>query len=93
MNHDIGSAIDIVGEVPTDRVSGTTLTATLYDPDGDAVFSDQSMTFETVNQNVAYKRWQSVSGTHAAGRYKFVIKATNGGFTTSEKGYFFLESI
>jgi len=89
MNYVIGSAIKIKSEPSI--VIDTTMTLDLYDPDGDKLLDDEAMVFDTVNTSIAFKVWQSIVGTHTLGRYKYIVKATNGTFSNQAKGFFNLE--
>jgi hypothetical protein len=91
MNHILGSAVEIFCEIPSAKVTGTTLTLeSLVDPDGTNFASSQSLTFDLTTTNLASVVWQSASGTHKTGKYKFLVKAANGARVNYGKGSFYL---
>lgn len=79
MNYIVGSAITISCEIPSDKVTGTTLTLeSLIDPDGNDLSASEALVFGTGdNANIATVVWQSLS-THLTGKYIYVIKSLNG---------------
>jgi len=93
MNHLVGSAVEIFCEIPSDQVSGTTLTLeSLTDPDGTDYSASEGLTFSTVSgdENIASVVWQSTEGTHQVGKYEYIIKSTNGTRENFGKGNFYL---
>lgn len=93
MNHIIGSAVEIFAEVPSDKLTGTTLTLeSLIDPDGNELSESQSLTFSVVSgqENIASVVWQSTSGTNPVGKYVYIIKSLNGTKENFSKGTFYL---
>lgn len=95
MNFLVGSAVEIFCEVPSDKVSGTTLTLeSLKDPDGNELATSQTLTFSEVSgeEHIASYVWQSTEGTNPIGKYDFVIKSVNGIYENFNKGSFYLEA-
>lgn len=93
MTHELGSAVEIFCEIPTDKITGTTLTLEeLKDPDGTDYAESQSLTFSEVEgkTNIASVVWQSSVNTHIAGKYTFLIKSLNGTRENYGRGSFYL---
>lgn len=91
MNHVVGNAIEIFAEIPSAKVSGTTLTLeSLIDPDGNELAASESLTFDETVTNQASVVWQSTYGTNPVGKYTFIIKAVNGTRENFARGTFFL---
>lgn len=92
MNYLVGSAIKFKAEV--DVVAETTITLfKIIRPDGADVsgVDDEPMAFDVSETKIASVVWQSIAGTHPAGRYKYLVKAVNGGYTNIADGHFNLE--
>lgn len=90
MTHIKGSAIEIFGEVPSDKITGTTIyLQSLIDPDGNDLASSQILEFstETGKENIASVVWQSTS-SNIIGRYMYLLKSVNGTKENFAKGYF-----
>ena len=88
MNYLVGDAVKIKTEVAP--ATGTTCTVTIKNPSGTAVITDQAMTDQ--GSGLHDYSWQSVSATHPVGRYTYLVKATNGSYSNTAKGYFYLEA-
>lgn len=93
MNHIAGSAVEIFCEIPSDKVTDTTLTLeSLVDKDGTELAASESLTFSVVagKTNIASVVWQSTEGTHPVGKYTYIIKSLNGTRENFGKGNFYL---
>lgn len=87
-----GDAVVIECEVDEDDVSGTVVyLESIFDPDGNEIESEQSMSFDLVETNVAKKTWQSTKGVDPVGRYEYVVRAENGSFKSYGRSFFFIE--
>jgi hypothetical protein len=92
MNHIVGSAITISSEIPSDKVSGTSIVLeSLVDPDGTELADSQAFTFGTGDDdtNIATYTLQT-SSSWLTGKYNFILKATNGSYESFSRGSFIL---
>lgn len=91
MRHIRGAAIKVKAEASV--VTGTTmLLEKLIDPTGEEILTNEAMTFGSGDDaSIASVVWQSLSSSEL-GRYKYIIKATNGGYSSIGRGYFYLEA-
>lgn len=93
MNHLIGSAVEIFCEIPSDKVTGTTLTLeSLIDSNGAEWAASEELSFSEVSgeENIASVVWQSTEGTHPVGKYTYIIKSLNGTKENFGRGSFYL---
>ena len=91
MNHIVGNAVEIFSEIPSTKVSGTALSLhSLKGENGVELAAAESLTFDTTITNLASVVWQSVIGTHAVGKYTYVIKSLNGTRANYARGSFYL---
>jgi hypothetical protein len=91
MNYIIGNAVEIFSEVPSAKVTGTTLSLySLKGEDGIELAASEALTFDATITNLASVVWQSVRGTHQVGKYIYIIKSLNGINENYAKGSFYL---
>jgi hypothetical protein len=92
MNYVVGSAITISAEIPSDKVTGTTIVLeSLINPDGTELAGSQEFTFGTGDNdtNIASYTLQTTS-SYVLGKYNFLLKATNGSYENFSRGSFIL---
>lgn len=93
MNYLVGSSVRICAEIEEKYVETTTISLeSLIDPDGNEILSTESMEFDSEITNEAFMNWKSTKGVDPVGRYKYILKATNGTYENFEEGYFYLEA-
>ena len=92
MNYVVGSAIVISCEIPSDKVSGTSIVLeSLINPDGTDLAGSESFTFGTGDDdsNIATYTLQTTS-SYVLGKYNFILKSTNGSYENFSRGSFIL---
>ncbi len=95
MNYIIGSAITISAEIPSDKVTDTTIVLeSLINPDGTELAGSEEFTFGTGDDdtNIATYTFQT-SSSYIKGTYKFILKSTNGSYENFARGSFILTEL
>lgn len=94
MKYFTGDCIEFFSEICADKVNGTTITLiSVTDPLGNVITLNSAMSFGTDadNTNIASTTYQ-LSETANAGRWTYLVQASNGSKNNYDEGYFFVEA-